>query len=591
LGKIKLLSAQIVNQIAAGEIIERPYAALKEVLENSIDANARNVNIFLKHSGKAKIVVEDDGDGLLYDDLSMCIQRHATSKLNGTNLFEIRSYGFRGEALPSIAAVSDLSIESNGFGISVNFSEISDIFPSKIARGTLVTIKNLFNRLPARLKFLKSDTAELSACISIIENFAIINDNINFTLRSEDRNVLSFQSESIENRLASIFGSEILERSVYCEESDDTVLVKGYLFHPIDSKYSQDFQRIFVNGRLVKDKIISMAIRDAYRDLIPSGRFAAAVLFIKIDPFYIDVNVSPTKSEVRFRDPKYVQKMVTNAIKRNLKKFDRIVLSDGGIFVSNDLNERNTEDSDTCLEPTVIDYLVDQDTLKTQFHNSSNSILSGISFEENIKTIPINSEFQSKTFENLDEVNFFGTPVCQIFNSYIITEMDDSIIIIDQHAVHEKITQMRIIKDLEIGRKQYLITPGKIKISEEQSRNFEEYEADLQNCGFDIILASNRKVLIITAIPSVLDERTATEFVKEVIETGEKLKLPDAVRRKIADIACHNSIRFGRKMSMIEMEVLLRQMAETDSIHQCNHHRPSFVKITKAQMETMFHRR
>ncbi|MDR2598492.1 MAG: DNA mismatch repair endonuclease MutL, partial [Holosporales bacterium] len=330
MGRIKFLSNKLVNQIAAGEIVERPCAALKEIVENSIDANAKNIKIFLKRGGKEKIVVEDDGDGLLYDDLPMCIQRHATSKLSGTNLFEVKSYGFRGEALPSIAAVSNFSIESNGYGITVNFSEISDVFPSKITQGTVVTIESLFNQLPARLKFLRSDTAELSACVSAIQNFAIINDGINFTLRSEDRNILSFQSESIESRIASVFGSEMFERSVYFTESDGTISVQGYLFHPTDSKYSQDFQRIFVNSRLVKDRTISGALRSAFRDLIPSGRFAAAILFIEIDPFYVDVNVSPTKSEIRFRDVKYAQNMVTNSIKKNLKKFDRIALDDAG---------------------------------------------------------------------------------------------------------------------------------------------------------------------------------------------------------------------------------------------------------------------
>ncbi|MDR2598160.1 MAG: hypothetical protein LBC25_00290, partial [Holosporales bacterium] len=185
---------------------------------------------------------------------------------------------------------------------------------------------------------------------------------------------------------------------------------------------------------------------------------------------------------------------------------------------------------------------------------------------------------------------FFGTPVCQILDSYIITEKDDSIIIIDQHAVHEKIIQTQILEDLEAGRKQHLITPEIVEITSEQMENFAEHKNNLQNCGFEIAISENQKSLIITAIPSVLDEKTAIEFVIEVIETGEKLQLPDAIRLKIADVACHNSISFGRKMSMIEMEALVRQMEKTESIHQCNHHRPSFIKITKAQIGKMFHR-
>jgi DNA mismatch repair protein MutL len=292
--------------------------------------------------------------------------------------------------------------------------------------------------------------------------------------------------------------------------------------------------------------------------------------------------VSPTKSEIRFRDVKYTQKMVTDAIKKNLKQFDRIVLGNAGTFPpNNDTNDL----ADTFLDRKVVDYLIDRNDSLVPFRDGGNSILSKISFNGKV-------EVQPQTFENFEEVNFFGTPVCQIFDSYIITEKDDSIIIIDQHAVHEKITQTQILKDIEAGRKQYLIASEMIEITDGQMETFAERKNDLQNCGFEIALSvsDNQKSLIITAIPPVLDEKTAIEFIKEIVETGEKLRLPDAIRLKIADVACHNSIRFGRKMSMIEMKALIRQMEETESIHQCNHHRPSFVKITKTQLGKMFHR-
>jgi DNA mismatch repair protein MutL len=590
LGKIKLLSDQIINQIAAGEIVERPCSALKEIVENSIDANAKNINIFLKHGGKSKIVVEDDGDGLLYDDLTMCLQRHATSKLSGLNLFDVKSYGFRGEALPSIASVSNFTIESSGFGISVNFSEISDIFPSKISHGTVVTIENLFNQVPARLKFLKSDNAELSACISIIENFAIINNRVNFSLRSESRNIISYQNESIENRIANIFGAEIFERSVYFDGSDGAISMSGYLFHPSDSKFSQDFQRFFVNSRFIKDKTISAAIRNAYRDLVPIGRFAIAIIFIEVDPFYVDVNVSPTKSEIRFRDSKYMQKIITDIVKKNLNKFDRIITP----INANVITHKNLSDDEVTSAPyfdqRVTDYLIDSDNFKTQFRDNNNSIFSKISLKENIEIETIKSEFQPKTFENLKDEKFFGIPICQIFDSYIISEKEDSIIIIDQHAVHEKITQMKILKELEIGQKQYLVTPETIKISDKQKEQFTENEQNLLDCGFEIELSFDQKSLTILAIPSVIDEKTATDFISNILDFGEELTLPAAIRQKIANIACHNSIRFGRKLSIIEIDALLRQMEMTESIHQCNHHRPSFIQITKEQLEKMFHR-
>jgi DNA mismatch repair protein MutL len=574
-GKIKLLSEQIINQIAAGEIVERPCSALKEVVENSIDAGAKNVYIFLKNGGKTKMVVEDDGEGLSSEDLSMCILRHATSKLSGMNLFEIQSYGFRGEALPSIASVSRFSIESNGLGLTANFSEVSDPFPSKITGGTVVTIEDLFSRIPARLKFMKSDGAELSACISVIENFAIIHRDVNFTVRSDDKCILSFQNDTLPERIARIFGRDIFERSIYFEEEDGTIVVKGYLFHPLDSKYSQEFQRTFVNGRIVRDKTISASIRNAYRDLVIPGRFAVSVIFIEIDPFYVDVNVSPTKSEIRFRDPRYVQKMLTDSIRRNLQRFDKVDrgISSTSIGIS--------ENKDIVIDTRVTDYLIDESDLRLR--DGSNSILSKISFSS-----PIKSE-RLDIFDDFKMDNEFGEPLCQIFDSYIVAEKGESIILIDQHAVHEKITQEKILKELKTENKQHLLNPEIIELTRRQKEFISENEHNITQCGFEIQI--NNNLLMVSAVPAVMDIQTAILFINDIADSKEDLLPIDVMRHKIADIACHNSIRAGRKMSHGEMQAMLKQMEETKSIHQCNHHRPSFIRITKEQIEKMFHRR
>ena len=596
MGKIKLLSDEIINQIAAGEIVERPSSALKEIVENAIDAHGKNIDIFLKSGGKTKIVVEDDGDGLSKEDLSMAIQRHATSKLSGSNLFEINSYGFRGEALPSIASVSNFSIESNGFGISINFSKTSEIYPSNISKGTRVTIENLFDKTLARLKFLKSDSVELSNCISVIENFSLTKKDVNFNLGSENGSILSFKNASLEDRISSIFGAELFKKAVHFEESDGTISINGYLFHPMDSKYSQGFQKIFINGRIVKDKIVSASIKNAYRDLIPTGRFAACVIFIEIDPFYVDVNVSPTKSEIRFRDSGYVQKFLTESIKKNLTKFDRVVI-DFNIEKFSNIGSKvgsNVEKKEPFQNQKISEVFKNYQPIQ----RPSSFLINTVSEKPSLQEIPkivedyIEQPQPILKSEIYPEQKFFGEPICQIFDTYIITKTENGIMIIDQHAVHEKITMEKMIEELNTKNKQFLMKPEIIKLTTQQLEIAKLAKENLENCGFSIEII--QESIVISGIPAILDNDTAIQFVEDILESSsdiiEDLETIDKIRNKIADKACHNSIRSGRKLSQNEMVGIIDDMEKTKSIHQCNHHRPSFVMLSKDQLESMFER-
>ena len=606
MGKIKLLSDEIINQIAAGEIVERPCSALKEVVENSIDASAKNIDIFIKNGGKTKIIVEDDGDGISKEDLEMCIKRHATSKLPGSNLFDINSYGFRGEAIPSIASVSKLSIESGNFGISVNFSEISEIFPSAVSKGTKISIENLFDMTPVRLKFLKSDTSELSSCLSVIENFALTKPNINFSVQMEEKSLISFKNDNIESRISKIFGEELFKNAIYFDESDETIRAYGYLFHPMNSKYSQMFQKIFINNRVVKDRFVSAAIKNAYRDLIPSGRYPAALIFIEINPFYIDINVSPTKSEIRFRDTAYVQKMLTTSFKKHITTFDRVTLD----FDTSYIKKTESYQKEANISPQVeqkdekiiLDFLLNNKNEKQSFFENKNSFARETvvkTFEEikptqNLKTEIIEQPEEVVISKILEESNknFFGEPVCQLFNSYIISQNGENIFIIDQHAVHEKITQDSMIKKLNCENKQFLLKPEIVELSDNQIISLKKIIESIKTYGFNFEVVQNS--LIISAIPNVLNPNQAVMLIKDLIESYEEIDLPtvlDLIKNKIADIACHNSIRAGRKLSTQDMKAILEQMENTESIHQCNHHRPSFIAMTKESLDKMFERK
>lgn len=595
MSKIKLLSDEIINQIAAGEIVERPASALKELIENSIDANAKNIDVFLQNGGKAKIVVQDDGDGIERDDLLMAIQRHATSKLSDGNLFDIESYGFRGEALPSIASVSNLKIESKSSGISVNFSEQSDIFPSAIEHGTKITVQNLFEKLPARLKFLKSDSVELTSCIDVVENISLTKSNINFSLRTEEKQIISFNNDSLESRVAKIFGADTFKKSIYFNENSEHTSVSGYLFHPLENRYSQSFQKIFVNNRIVKDKIVSLAIRNAYKELLPPGRFAIAIIFVQIDPFFLDANVSPTKSEVKFRDPYSFQKFLTESIKKNLHKFDR-----------------SPNEIELCT-PTKLDFVVENEPSKIHFiQNIRKSELEQFKGKLNqnpanapIET-PLNKQIHTITEGTLaveskaiaqpilqsdDNENFFGKPIAQIFDAYIITQTKDGIMIIDQHAVHEKITQNKMIKNLTKANAQFLTKPEFLELTNTEIEVANDILPNLKECGFSVEIVQNS--LLISSIPAILNPNEAKQYIKDILTDHSVLEcvdVLDGIRKKIADKACHNSIRFGRKLSHEEMSAIVHQMEEVPTIHQCNHHRPSFIKISRDQLEKMFHR-
>ncbi|MBQ9440964.1 MAG: DNA mismatch repair endonuclease MutL [Alphaproteobacteria bacterium] len=612
MSKIHILSDELISQIAAGEIIERPASIIKELIENSIDANSNRIDLFIQDSGRTKIVIEDNGNGISPEDLSLAIKRHATSKLNDNNLMGITTYGFRGEALPSIASVSKLKIESNGFEISVDFAQENDIIQSNFTNGTKITVSNLFDKLPARLKFLRSDNIELTHCISVIENFALTHPLIEFCARDNKKILCSFNTNYLEDRISTVIGSDLFSRAIYILEENDIMKLEGYLFHPMDSKYSQTSQKIFINNRAVKDKIVSAAVKNAYKDIIPAGRFALCVLFININPFYLDVNVSPTKSEIRFRDTNYIQKFISDAIKKNLNKFDRISLT-----VDN--SKLGFKEDGTYIKQYNFDYTtLKQNNNKMQLHDitydSCNNNIKAMAQQTLDKRNIINDEQQEKidkievssiksiiekidndlkNINNINTVNdeFFGEPIGQFANTYIICKTNNELVIIDQHAVHEKIKMENIKSSLSKDSKQYVIDSIKLELNNKQIFIANNIINKLNDLGFNINI--NKKILTINAIPNILKDVNIERFFYDILE-GEyninEMNIDDCLRMRIATSACHNSIRAGRILSINEMKETINEMKKTFSIHQCNHNRPSFIKITLQQLNNIFKR-
>ena len=425
MNKIKLLSNEIINQIAAGEVVDGPSAALKEIVENAIDANAKNIDIFIKSGGKAKIVVTDDGDGFAsVDDMKMSFIRHATSKLTGCNLFDISSYGFRGEAIPSIASVSDFSIESIGTKISQN-----EIQASNITNGTKVCVENIFKNVPVRLKFLKSDNIEKNKCINIIENFSITRPDISFLLRDDNKQLLNLQQSTFQQRVQNIYGEEMFKNALYFDEQNDIARIYGFLFHPIHSNLSATIgQKLFINNRIVKNKILAIAARVAYRNIVNSSRYPIVLLCMDIDPFYVDVNVSPTKAEVRFRNEKLIQDFIISTFEKNVVKFNSVVL-DLPIIAENKTKSISQQHHQTycsspkhIVKPTITPYIKEAVAHTLQ-------------------------EDEIVTSQQLKKQTIFGKAICQLFDTYILTynEETNDFFIIDQHAVYEKIELNKLI--------------------------------------------------------------------------------------------------------------------------------------------------
>ena len=635
MSKIHILSDELISQIAAGEIIERPASIIKELIENSIDAHCTRIDLFIQDSGKNKIVVEDNGHGMNQEDISLAIKRHATSKLNDNNLMGITTYGFRGEALPSIASVSQLKVESNGFEISVNFSQENDIIQSNFESGTKITVSNLFDKLPARLKFLKSDNIELTHCISVVENFALTHPTIEFYARDDKKILCNFNEKSLEDRVSKVIGKDLFSRSIHILEKNDIIKLEGYLFHPMDSKYSQSSQKIFINNRAVKDKIVSSAVKNSYKDIIPAGRFALCVIFITINPFYLDVNVSPTKSEIRFRDSNYIQKFINDAIKKNLHKFDRVSLmvdnsklgfKEDGTYIKQDnfdytkikpsndrmqlhdiiysrnheryINEQNNSIKNNNKRQISIDNL-DTNNIKNVIDkigddlNINNNNLDTNNIRNVINKIGDDFNINNNLITNNNKIydNFFGEPIGQFLNTYIICKTQNELVIIDQHAVHEKIKMENIKSNLDKNSKQYLISPIKIILNNKQLFIASNIMNKLNEFGF--IVSIDEKKLVINAIPNILSDINIEPFFYDILEDDlniSEINVDDCIRMRIATSACHNSIRAGRKLSINEMKEIIKEMKKTFSIHQCNHNRPSFIKITLDQLNHIFKR-
>ncbi len=600
--RIRQLDSAAINRIAAGEVVERPASAVKELVENALDAQARRIDIACADGGKTLIRVADDGHGMTPDDLPLALARHATSKIDGSDLLAIHSFGFRGEALPALGAVGRLTITSRAAGleaatISVNGGAIGPVRPAALNGGTVVELRDLFYATPARLKFMRSDRTEALAISDVVKRLAMAEPHVGFTLRDvsgggEGRVVFRAEPETgdlfdaLHRRLARVMGREFAENALRIEAEREGIRLTGYAALPTYSRGSAVAQHLFVNARPVRDKLLVGALRGAYADFLHRGRHPAAALFVTCPPQLVDVNVHPAKSEVRFRDPGLVRGLLISAL--------RHALAEAG-------HRASTTVAGAALgafrpepaRPRV--YQMDRpsagavgDAFRAQAPGFAETPVSG-------RIEPVAAPRGDP--EDDDAQDFpLGAARAQLHENYIIAQTADGMVIVDQHAAHERLVYERLKAQMaENGvAAQALLIPEIVEMSDADATRLLEMADDLARVGLGIEAFGGGAVAVreTPAILGAVDARALLlDVLDELAEEGDSRSVRERIEAVLSRIACHGSIRSGRRMRAEEMNALLREMEATPHSGQCNHGRPTYVELKLADIEKLFGRR
>ena len=606
---IKQLDETVINKIAAGEVVERPASAVKELIENSIDAGCSDITIEVADGGKTLIRVIDDGLGMSDIDLPIALRRHATSKLPNDNLLNINSFGFRGEALPSLGAVGRLRIISHNEGngaheINVNGGKISDIKPAARTLGTTIELRDLFYATPARLKFLRSTKSELKAITDTVKGLSISTPNIAFTLidktGGKSRKILQVQKEkdvslaSIKNRLSRVLGKDFSKNSISIDVTREDVNLTGYVCLPTYARASNAMQYFFVNSRQVRDKQLIGALRAAYSDFMPRDRFPAAAIYINCRPDFVDVNVHPGKSEVRFRDPQGIRSLIVTGIRQ--------VIAIEGHRSSSTLSTAalGAMREQTHQMPSANNEQVTKNSQNMDYNGNKRFFTRDVepAFQETWK--PSARDFQTKDEHAnfIEEFESFplGAPIAQFGENYIISQNEDGIVIIDQHAAHERLVYEKLkeqVKDNKI-EVQALLVPEILELSEPEILVLIEYKDNLSKYGLKINQFGINSIAV-QEIPAILNSENIKKLIFDILDELTDLENSDTLEKKInavlSRIACHGSIRSGRMLRTEEMNSLLREMENTPNSGQCNHGRPTHISIRMSDIERLFGRR
>lgn len=618
---IRQLTETIINQIAAGEVIERPASVVKELVENAIDAGATRIEIVTAGGGKTLMRITDNGSGIPRDELALAVSRHCTSKLTD-DVHDIRALGFRGEALPSIGSVSRLSLKSrtadadSGFEIGVHGGRVEGPRPTPMNGGTIAEVRDLFFSTPARLKFMKTDRAEASAISDVVKRIAVAFPHIRFSIAGSDRTPLELNatgagSAGMLERISQVLGKEFPENAIAIDAERDGVRLTGFAGIPAFNRANSLHQFAYVNGRPVRDKQIWGAIRGAYADVVARDRHPVAVLFLNLDPVLVDVNVHPAKADVRFRDPGLVRGLIVGAIREALGQSGIRAATSGAGAMLNSFRLGGAEPARADMAgqrwqgaaAANQKYELRQSPYRP-FDLESTSVRNSNGFAETIHTFlydgaeAVAADTRAGTAEIPQELLSapLGAARAQIHANYIVSQTADSLVIVDQHAAHERLVY-EALKNALHSRPlpaQMLLIPEIVDLPEEDVERLVAHAETLSRFGLGIE-AFGPGAVAVRETPSMLGEIDTQQLVRdladEIAEHDTSHGLKAILDHVAATMACHGSVRSGRRLKPDEMNALLRQMEETPGSGTCNHGRPTYIELKLSDIERLFGRR
>ena len=597
--EIRRLPENLVNRIAAGEVVERPSSALKEVVENAIDAGANRIAIKLVDGGLTSLEVTDDGCGMSPEEMALALERHATSKLPNEAIEQVATLGFRGEALPSIASVARFTLESRPHGAEqgwkrvVDHGEIRDEGPAALPPGTRVRIENLFGKIPARRKFLRTPRSEYAACKDVVQRLAMARPDIAITLDHGDRRIFGLQAgEGLANRVAQLVARELKDNGVAIDLERGAMRLTGIAGLPTYNRGIADHQYLFVNGRPVKDRLLTGAVRGAYADMLARDRHAVLALFLELPCEDVDVNVHPAKSEVRFRDAQGVRGFIVSGLRQALATGDkRSAQSPDAGAMARWQQEPAREEPAAALRSMFSgrDWSAPQQRVA-----EASAAWRGV--EADVMAQPQGRAEEAAPVTQATDEYPLGIARGQVANTYIVAEAKDGLVLVDQHAAHERLVLERLREagaEEAVARSQALLIPEVVELDETSCDRLEEAAPKLAEHGL-AIERFGPSAMLVRSLPHAIARTDPEKLLRDIDDdlalNGEALLLGEKLDLVLATMACHGSVRAGRALRVDEMNSLLREMERTPRSGQCNHGRPTWVKLSMEDVEKLFGR-
>ena len=608
---IRRLPETIVNQIAAGEVIERPASAVKELVENAIDAGARRIDVVLRDGGRTLIAVTDDGSGMAPDELGLAVERHATSKLPDNDLTHIATLGFRGEALPSIGSVSRLSIASrtagsDGWQIRVEGGRVHEVQPAPLTAGTRVEVRDLFYATPARLKFLKTERTEMDHAVDTVQRLAMAHPEISFSIGDGERERfasaatedLGGSEDALLRRLSDVMGRDFADNALAIDAERETVRLTGHAGLPTLNRNTTKHQYLFVNGRPVRDRLLTGAVRGAYQDFLARGRHPLVALFVEIDPELVDVNVHPAKAEVRFRDPGVVRGLIVGGLRHALAAAGHrasTTVADAalGAFRPGSVPGASSGYGGSYgrgfsggpvpqgLAEAAAQYFAPQDQATGAAFPGLESAPAAVALEHDVASPDVDYPL--------------GAAQAQLHETYIVSQTGNGLVIVDQHAAHERLVYERMKAALANGdvARQGLLLPEVIDLDEAAAERLADRAEEFAELGL-VLEKFGTGAIVVREVPALLGQSDVAGLIRDLADDLSEIGAAHSLKERLDDVcgtmACHGSVRAGRRLNRDEMNALLREMEVTPHAGQCNHGRPTYVELKLADIERLFGR-